>query len=205
MFGQKFLNLVKKHFPKGHPLNKIFNSNTVKVTYSCLPNMGVRIAGCNKSKLNEDKPKEEVNKCTCKKEECPVNKECRVKDTIYEAVMIDSNQNRFRYIGKSSTEFIVRYRNHKKDIKNKVYEKSCELSKKAWELKEAGMEYKLEWKLRKLSKSYQPGEPFCRLCLEEINQIIFYNENEKLLNSKNELYKKCRHKSRFKLGVGESD
>ena len=33
--GRIFLKLIKKHFPKGNSLNKIFNKNTVKVSYSC--------------------------------------------------------------------------------------------------------------------------------------------------------------------------
>ena len=79
------------------------------------------------------------------------------------------------------------------------------MSKKTWELRENNIGYNLEWKHRTLLKSYKPGEPFCHLCLEEINQIIFYNEVDEIINSKNELYKKCRHKSRYKLGAGESD
>ena len=65
--GQKFLKLVKKCFHKGHPFRKIFNKNTIKVTYSCLPNMGVRIAGQNKQKINSDVETENIGKCTCKK------------------------------------------------------------------------------------------------------------------------------------------
>ena len=132
--------------------------------------------------------------------------ECGTKDTIYEAVIIDNNKKRFKYIGKSSTTFIERFRrNHKKDMKSKKYQKNCELPKKVWEMKENKVEYKLVWKLRKVGKSYSPGEPFFHLCLEEIHQKIFYDEGEKLLNTKNELYKKCRHKSRFKLNFGESE
>ena len=37
--GKMFLKLIGKHFPRGHKLNKIFNRNTVKVSYSCLPSM----------------------------------------------------------------------------------------------------------------------------------------------------------------------
>ena len=37
--GRQFLNLVKKHFPRNHKVNKIFNKNKVKVSYSCMPNM----------------------------------------------------------------------------------------------------------------------------------------------------------------------
>ena len=37
--GREFLNLVSKHFPKKHRYNKIFNKNTVKVSYSCTDNL----------------------------------------------------------------------------------------------------------------------------------------------------------------------
>ena len=37
--GHRFLQLVRKHFPKGSALNKIFNGNAIKVSYSCLPNV----------------------------------------------------------------------------------------------------------------------------------------------------------------------
>ena len=33
------LKLVDKHFPKDGPLNKIFNRNTIKISYSCMPNV----------------------------------------------------------------------------------------------------------------------------------------------------------------------
>ena len=33
--AKKFLGLLDKHFPRGNPLHRIFNRNTVKVSYSC--------------------------------------------------------------------------------------------------------------------------------------------------------------------------
>ena len=36
--GLKFLNLTDKHFPKDHRLRKIFNRNTIKISYSCMNN-----------------------------------------------------------------------------------------------------------------------------------------------------------------------
>ena len=38
-FGEKFFKLIRKHFPPGHKLNKIFNKNTVKVSDSCMKSM----------------------------------------------------------------------------------------------------------------------------------------------------------------------
>ena len=37
--ARSFLHLVNTHFPAGHKLHKIFNRNTVKVSYSCMNNV----------------------------------------------------------------------------------------------------------------------------------------------------------------------
>ena len=37
--GKTFLKLVKKHFPRDHKLYKIFNRNTLKLSYSCMGSM----------------------------------------------------------------------------------------------------------------------------------------------------------------------
>ena len=39
----RFFGLVDRHFPRGSDLYKIFNRNTVKVSYSCTPNVGTII------------------------------------------------------------------------------------------------------------------------------------------------------------------
>ena len=36
--GHKFLTLIDKHFPTEHKLRKIFNRNTIKISYSCMNN-----------------------------------------------------------------------------------------------------------------------------------------------------------------------
>ena len=36
---KKFLQLLDKNFLRGHRFHKLFNRNTVKLTYSCLPNV----------------------------------------------------------------------------------------------------------------------------------------------------------------------
>ena len=40
-----FLKLVDKHFPRTHRLHKIFNCNTIKVSYSCMSNVQQLIKG----------------------------------------------------------------------------------------------------------------------------------------------------------------
>ena len=36
--GKKFLKTVRRHFTKDHKYHKIFNTNTLKLSYSCAPN-----------------------------------------------------------------------------------------------------------------------------------------------------------------------
>ena len=43
IIGRKFIALIGKHFPEGHPLHRIFNHNTVKISYSCMPNIRTEI------------------------------------------------------------------------------------------------------------------------------------------------------------------
>ena len=56
-------------------------------------------------------------------------------------------------------------------------------------MKKENIPYKIEWELQKVVRSYIPGNIFCNLYLEEIHQIMFYNETEYLLNERNEYIK----------------
>ena len=53
--GNYFLNLVRKHFPPRHKFSKLFNRNTIKVSYSCMPNIKAEIHKHNKNILKKDK------------------------------------------------------------------------------------------------------------------------------------------------------
>ena len=46
--GRTFMKLLKQHIPKPYRLHKIFNKNTVKVSYSCMSNMSSIILSHNK-------------------------------------------------------------------------------------------------------------------------------------------------------------
>ena len=47
--GKKFLAILDSCFPHGHPLHKILNRNTVKLSYKCMPNMKLAISKHNAS------------------------------------------------------------------------------------------------------------------------------------------------------------
>ena len=69
--GKNFLHLLVKHFPANNKMHKIFNKNTVKVSYSCMKNMDSIISGHNHNILNS---KQISFGCSSReKESCPLN------------------------------------------------------------------------------------------------------------------------------------
>ena len=68
-----FLNLIRKHFPPRHKFSKLLNRSTIKVTYSCMPNIKAEIHKHNKDTLEKAQQKDpdtRLCKCTNKKQ-CP--------------------------------------------------------------------------------------------------------------------------------------
>ena len=88
--GRIFLRLLSKHFPRNHTMHKIFNRNTVKISYSCMRNISSIVSSHNRNILW---PKHKSFGCNCRaKNECPFNGECQTPSVIYRAdVMNDSN------------------------------------------------------------------------------------------------------------------
>ena len=80
--GHKFLALVDKHFPKDHKLRKIFNRNTIKISYSCMTNTKQIIDNHNKRILTASIQVDDtaaaaiINNKTCnrrQKNACPLD------------------------------------------------------------------------------------------------------------------------------------
>ena len=51
--GKQFLNLINTHFDNNHAYRKIFNRNTLKISYSCTSSFKNRIIAHNNKILNE--------------------------------------------------------------------------------------------------------------------------------------------------------
>ena len=69
--GKNFLQLIEKHFPRSSKLYKIFNRNTVNVTYSCTPNFQQIIKRYNKKLTSRKEQKTAGYNCR-RKQECPM-------------------------------------------------------------------------------------------------------------------------------------
>ena len=107
--GRWFLTLVKNCFPRHHPLHKICNRNTLKLSYSCLPNMGRLVQISNRKKkisaINDTRP----DGCSCAdKTQCPVDGNCKQKGVIYQARVASEKQEE-TYIRLACTDFKTRF------------------------------------------------------------------------------------------------
>ena len=93
--GRQFLKIVNESFPKGHVLQKIFNKNTLKVSYCCMPNTKSTIDALNKAIMKDSimNPRKKTYNCR-KKEDCPLDGNCRATNIIYQATVTTSTTKR---------------------------------------------------------------------------------------------------------------
>ena len=111
--GKAFLGLITRHFPASHKYHKIFNKNTVKVSYSCMDNMERIIKKHNQKILNANQTTT-THGCNCrKKATCPLKNNCLTPSTVYNAkVTTTEDPIRKNYIGLTEGPFKQRYTQH---------------------------------------------------------------------------------------------
>ena len=119
--ASKVLNLVKDCFPEDHPLHKIFNKNTINVSYKTTPNVKQLISSHNACILNQNRKQEDQAKtktCDWRKnsDPCPLEKKCMVECVVYQATVTKKDK-KHTYIGVTAEPFKVRH----KIIKNHLF------------------------------------------------------------------------------------
>ena len=195
--GKSFLHLLSQHFPPSHKLHRIFNRNSVKVSYSCMSNMKTVINNHNKKVLN-NVTEDITNGCNCRsKRQCPLDNQCLTSNVIYKASVTCDDVEK-SYIGLTEGPFKTRYLAHKSTFKHRKYEKSTQLSKYIWKLKDRQKDFQIRWSVVKRAYAYRNGSKRCNLCLEEKLCILKSNETQ-TLNKRSEIISKCRHENKFYL------
>ena len=88
--GKCFLSLIDQHFPNSHSLHKIFNRNTLKLSYSCMTNIKTIISNHNKAQIKKSDPTNDSN-CNCRNSSmCPMDGKCNDQNIyiyIYNNIM----------------------------------------------------------------------------------------------------------------------
>ena len=211
--GKIFFKILNNHFPPENKLHKIFNKNTIKLSYSCMPNIDKYINKFNIKKLNKNKNDGDTLPCNCRngdgninnsnnsnKPPCPLNSKCRNKNLVYKATVSDKNNKKMIYFGSTQNPFKNRYYNHTSSFKNIKYKNSTSLSKYVWDFKNKySTDPVIKWEIVKRSRPYNPGDKFCHLCTEEKLTIACYNDSSHLLNQRSEIFAKCLHQRKWEL------
>ena len=197
--AKRFLAIVSKNFPKNHKFRKIFNRNTIKVSYSCLPNMSRIISTHNKKVLSKPPPTTDQT-CNCRnKRNCPLKGKCLQSNIIYPChIKSSANDPGKFYIGLTGNTFKDRWNSHNFTMRNRDAQNHTQLSNYFWELKDSGITNPLlSWEIIDRARSYTNGAKTCNLCLTEKFHII--TSNRELVNKRTELISKCRHLNKFIL------
>ena len=200
--GKTFLKLVSKHFPQQHKYHTLFNMNNIKVSYSCMENMGAIINKHNKKILSNNNINDNSDKlCNCRSQQnCPLDNKCLTTSLFYNAQITSTTANQTttkNYIG--LTEELLN-----KDTLNTSqhsptgnflialnYQNTSGNSKTATPaLQLNGLSFR--------ARPYHNSSKRCDLCLAEKLHII-KRSNNNLLNKRSELVSKCRHENKFYL------
>ena len=196
--GRRFLKIISESFPRGSKLFKIFNRNTVKLSYSCMPSIGSIIKSHNRKIISNSCPTMRPTfGCNCNEPaNCPLPGECTTPNVVYQATITHANDQEGKtYVGCTNTSFKTRYRNHMSDF-NLAHRKGTELSKYYRQLKREGITPIVRWSILSKADPYSNVNRRCNLCIEE-RFIIRFRPQMASLNKKDDLVSSCRHKKTF--------
>ena len=195
--GTTFLRLVDTCFPSFHPLHKIFNRNTLKISYSCMPNMEQEISKHNSNIKNQSKEKSPPG-CNCLdgQDHCPLGGACQTDGLVYGAkVTKSSDQSEQFYTGLTARTFKLRYYEHQSSFRHRDQRHKTTLSDHIWKLIDEEEDYILKWWVIDRGKAFNPISKSCDLCLKEKFHIMF-SKNTATLNTRREIFSTCRHRTK---------
>ena len=204
--GREFLKLLDRSFPVGNPLRKVFNRNTVKIGYKCMPNMAMAISRHNKKILQEPDVRTKIDcKCEGGPQNCPVNGDCKDKWVVYSAKVTENISGKSEtYTGLTSRAFMTRRKEHLRDFEDPDCRISSRLSGHIWDLKDQGLGYSLSWSILDRAPPFNTTKRKCLLCLKEKHHIMYDREHSSL-NKRSEVFNTCRHRTQGLLSNFKSN
>ena len=150
----------------------LFNMNNIKVSYSCMENMGAIISKHNKKILSNNNTNDNSDKlCNCRSQQnCPLDNKCLTTSLIYNAQVTSTTANQTttkNYIGLTEGTFKQRYTQHKSTFTHRKLSNSTELSKYIWQLKDSNTSFTTKWSIIARARPYHNSSTRCDLCFAE--------------------------------------
>ena len=205
--GAQFLAILKETFPPTHILHKICNTNTIKLSYRCMPNMRRELSKHNNKILNGENGaavQDDLYNCNClplkNREHCKVMPGigCQVTNVVYKATVTRADTSQVEtYTGSTAQTMKGRFNGHLSDIRHPDKSGTC-LSIHIHKLIGEGVGYTLTWEILKRSAPWNPATNICKLCILEKHHILFHPEDASL-NQRSEFFTVCRHKEKHLL------
>ena len=121
-------------FSKSQLVRKIFNRNTLKLSYSCMPNIRNVISGHNKSVVRKftstDDPstKPRPFKLHRNKSSHPFHGKCLTSNEVHHAIVVRNDTNHESYVGHIEEEFKKRYNCQTRSFRLSKYRNATELN-----------------------------------------------------------------------------
>ena len=117
-------------------LSKIFNKNTIKVRYSCRPNIEQTVSN-NNNRLLQIHRKRNHPKMKNYNYNCPFVGKCLTKCVVYKATVTETyvKNKQETYIGLTENKFKVRFNIHKSFLKLEHKRTATTLDNHVWKLK----------------------------------------------------------------------
>ena len=200
LVGRRFFNILQSSFPKGHPLSKIFNKTTVKMSFSTVRNMKAILGAHNARVLKDEEKKQEP--CNCQRNKiCPMNRVaggCNATNLVYQVDVAAEDQPTMTYYGQTIRPFKKRWIEHKHAMANENSPHATALSNYIWKLKKLRKDFQIKCSIKSRAAIFKNGSKRCSLCLKEKVAIATHSPRT-LLNSKSEILHKCIHASKYEL------
>ena len=197
------MKIINECFPSSNPLHKIFNKSSLKLSYSCLPNIGTSLLGLVNRKTYEHiqslHPKPIRPDCIHKTEQdCPAGRKCNLLDNIYRAEIVhDTSGKTENYIGMCAGTFRQGLAIHKHSFKVHS-DNQTELSERIIQLEKQGEKFDIKFSILENKKSYDNASRQCSVCTAEKFQIL-KSKLPNIINKRSEITGKCHHRARYKL------
>ena len=167
-------------------------------------NMGTNITKINTKVMRKKENKNQKN-CNClAKTICPLKGKCnKDKSVVYKGVVKckDEQNNVIKpltYIGCTQDTFKNRWYSHNSTFEHADHPNHTTLSTYVWKLKDRNLNPQVKWSVFAKAHAFSSGGKQCNLCLKE-KLTILEAEPSEILNKRDELLEKCRHKGKFKL------
>ena len=175
--GKVFKTALAKYIPKGHPLNKIMNEHTIKLSYSTTANMASKM-GSHNNKVENTNSEEKTPKriCSCPKTKAKQKFQCQFEGKcLEEGVIYKASAPTWNYIGLTKGNIKERISKHVHSFKNPDKEHETKLSTKMWELGRVGNIPELKWEKITIAPPRGPNRNTCILCNKEALTIMRSN------------------------------